>query len=90
MFTSAARLLQEASSFTSEDLNMLGHTFVKHSNIFSIMAASLTLGTGLNQYMISMQLDQQTKKIDERLCSMEDKMKKIDERLGNKTKWVGH
>lgn len=52
MFSSAAPRLQ----LTYKDIDLLDHIFVKHSNILGLMAGTLTLSVGLNQYLTSIQL----------------------------------
>lgn len=84
-FTTASRVLQEATTISPEHLNVLERIFVKNSNIFSIMAGVLTLGTGLNQYLVSVQLDNKFEKMDNKL---ERQTVEIDQRFNSMGKQI--
>mmetsp|Transcript_34097 Transcript_34097/g.86283 ORF Transcript_34097/g.86283 Transcript_34097/m.86283 type:complete len:86 (+) Transcript_34097:212-469(+) len=81
-FTTASRVLQEASTFSSEQLIVLSHTFVKYSHVLGI----ITLATGVNQYLISMQLDMQKLQMGQHLSNIDDKLKRIEEQMGQAKK----
>ena len=86
MFTSATRLLQEVSHYTTEDMNLLGQTFVRHTDVFNIMVGGLTVGIGVNQYLISIQLGMLSKDFQGELSSMEGKLSRIEELLSHEKK----
>lgn len=99
LYTTTARLLHTSPwKVTSEDLSMLSHTFVKHSELYKTLAGMMALDVAFNQYLFSVQLSTQLsvmkkdleEKTEKQLASLEEqlveRLAKIEGQLGQQPK----